>query len=202
MKLPSGVLQTRDRYVAAFPLWVMEAGAKAEDRARKWTIGLASQIVFEHGATYGSKRADPTRPISKDAIAQMQGPYLYGWDMLTGAGSGAPKLVSNPDSIDLTGQYFEAVAGRDVISGADAPDGGEGGDGDRELHPYPDEPTWWHQFEQEEAACYAQAGQALNWAAFRWSSRTAYDIAAGLEKEAAKAKHFAEMRAELGLPPA
>lgn len=68
------------------------------------------------------------------------------------------------------------------------------------AQPYPDEPTWWHQFEQEEAACYAQAGQALDWEAFRWSARTAYDIAAGLEKEAAKAKHFAEMRAELGLP--
>ena len=96
MKLPAGVLATRDRYVQAFPLWTMEAGSAADDRARKWTLGLASQIVHEHGETYGSKRADPTRPISKDAIAQVQGPYLYGWDMLTGAGSGTPKLVPIP----------------------------------------------------------------------------------------------------------
>jgi hypothetical protein len=66
---------------------------------------------------------------------------------------------------------------------------------------YPDENTWWAELEREQAALYAQAGQSLNWAAFRWSARTAYDIGAGMDPEASKQKHLAELRAALGLPP-
>jgi hypothetical protein len=66
------------------------------------------------------------------------------------------------------------------------------------TQPYPDENTWWAQFEEEQAALYEQAGNRLDWAAFRWSSRTAYDIGTGVDKEVSKAKHMAELRAALG----
>lgn len=68
------------------------------------------------------------------------------------------------------------------------------------AQPYPDEPTWWAQFEADEAALYAQAGVPLDWAAFRWGTRTAYDIGAGGDPDAAKAKHLRELRIALGLP--
>jgi hypothetical protein len=67
------------------------------------------------------------------------------------------------------------------------------------TQPYPDEPTWWAAFEAEQEALYAQAGQTVNWSAFRWSSRTGYDIGAGMDKDQSKAKHLAELRHELGL---
>lgn len=118
MKLPTAVLVTRDRYVAAFPLWTMPAGAAAEERARTWTLGLIAQIVFEFpGSDYGSKRADASRPLSKDGIAQQLGPQLLVWDLLSGAGTGQPTLTKNPDAEDITGQIFEIVIGRDVIGG-------------------------------------------------------------------------------------
>jgi len=67
---------------------------------------------------------------------------------------------------------------------------------------YPDEQTWWPAFEAEAEALYAEAGQTLSWAAFRWSARTAWDIGAGMEAEQSKAKHLAELRTALGLDPA
>ncbi len=71
------------------------------------------------------------------------------------------------------------------------------------MYPYPDEQTWWVEFEKQVAALYAQAGQGINWEAFRWSSRTAYDIAAGLSPDQSAAKHLGELKVELGLvePP-
>lgn len=67
------------------------------------------------------------------------------------------------------------------------------------MNPYPDENGFWLDFEAEVSALYEQAGQTVNWAAFRWSARTAYDIAAGLLPEQSKQKHLAELREALGL---
>ncbi len=71
------------------------------------------------------------------------------------------------------------------------------------MYPYPDESTWWAQFEAELSADYLEAGVPLDWAAFRWAARTGYDIAAGLTPDAALTRHRAEWRAALGLiaPP-
>jgi hypothetical protein len=71
--------------------------------------------------------------------------------------------------------------------------------------PYPsEEPVigWWDAvFTPEVRARYAQVGVVYpdNDRAFRWSSRTAYDIAAGLTKEASLAKHLIELEQELGI---
>src|SRR6187399_2699112 len=116
MKLPAEMLDTRGRYLVAFPLWSMPAGPAAEDRARQWTLGLVAQVCYEHhGMGYGSKRASPDRPISKDGLAQQSGAKLFVWDMLSGAGTGTPSLTNNPDGEDITGQIFEHVEPRDVI---------------------------------------------------------------------------------------
>jgi hypothetical protein len=71
--------------------------------------------------------------------------------------------------------------------------------------PYPDETPvtgWWPAvFDVEVAARYAIVGRTYpdDAAAFRWASRTAYDIAAGMTKEASLAKHLKELEAELGI---
>ena len=60
-------------------------------------------------------------------------------------------------------------------------------------YPYPDENTWWKDFEIQFKSLYAKYGQSYpNDGAFRWHSRTAYDIASGMEPEAAKKKHYDE----------
>jgi hypothetical protein len=68
--------------------------------------------------------------------------------------------------------------------------------------PYPDERTWWpNVFDVEVGARYARAGKLYpdGASAFRWASRTAYDIAAGMTKEESLAKHLKELEQELGL---
>lgn len=68
--------------------------------------------------------------------------------------------------------------------------------------PYPDEQTWWPQvFDVEVSRRYAAKGLAYpdNAKAFRWASRTSYDIADGLTKEASLSKHLKELEQELGI---
>lgn len=64
---------------------------------------------------------------------------------------------------------------------------------------YPDEPTWWTALLDEIGALYAKKGEAFNLGMFKWSTRIAYDIGAGMEKERAKAIHLAELKRALGL---
>ncbi len=72
--------------------------------------------------------------------------------------------------------------------------------GEPMLQPYPDEPTWWKQYEDKVVGLYKAAGRdTLDPAAFRWFSRPAWDIAAGMTKEAAEEKHLAKLREALGL---
>jgi hypothetical protein len=68
---------------------------------------------------------------------------------------------------------------------------------------YPSEVEWWGPvYEARVAQCYAEAGRVFpdSPAAFRWFSRCAYDIGAGMPKEASMARHISELRAALGLP--
>lgn len=64
---------------------------------------------------------------------------------------------------------------------------------------YPSEQDWWPSFEAQCQALYVQAGQSVNWSAFRWAARTAYDIAAGMAPDASAAKHLTELRVALNL---
>lgn len=109
MKLPDEVKSIRDRYVAKFPVPQGAPSEEFEESARWWTIGLVEQVAFElPGHGWGVKRADPNRPISKDTISQdLGGGRIRIWDLMTGTGTGRPRLAADPDSEDVAGQFFE-----------------------------------------------------------------------------------------------
>jgi hypothetical protein len=197
MNLPWYVLAIRDRYVAALSLWTMPEGPAAEDRARQWTLGLIAQVVYERpGEGYGSKRADPTRPLSKDGLARDDAfsHQLLVWDLLAGAGSGRPTLVANPESHEITGQVFVEIPGRDVLGGQTPTP---------PIQPpkpaYPGDPSGW-ELGRVLFADYAEAGRAVDPGIGVWFFRTAWDAAnEGLTMEQSIAKHRAEWREILGV---
>jgi hypothetical protein len=124
MQLPDSVKAIRSRYVAKFPVPQGNPSAEGtdivEDRVRQWSIGLAEQVAFElPNQGWGTKRADPGRPISKDGLALREdddrGGRLLIFDMVTGAGTGNGRLVENPESEDITGQVFVPVTPTDHL---------------------------------------------------------------------------------------
>jgi hypothetical protein len=109
-KLTAEVKSIRARYLAAFPVPQGSASPEFEEEARQWSIRFAEQVAFERpGEGYGMKRADPTRPISKDTLSRQVDGQLLIWDLLTGTGTGHPSMVDDPDSQDVTGQTFSPV---------------------------------------------------------------------------------------------
>lgn len=126
MQLPAEVKAVRSRYVAKFPIPQGPPGPEIEEQVRQWSIGLAEQVAFEiPGEGWGTKRADPNRPISKDGLARQddedRGGRLWIWDMVTGAGTGLGRLVENPEGEDITGQVFVPVTPRNRLGTAIEP---------------------------------------------------------------------------------
>lgn len=121
MQLPDSVKAIRARYVAQYPVPQGEPGEAFEERARQWSIRFAEQVAFEQGPLWGMKRADPNRPISKDTITFYADETLRIWDLLTGTGTGKPRLVDNPESEDITGQVFVAVTPTNHLGVAQPP---------------------------------------------------------------------------------
>ncbi len=202
MKLPSNVLATRDRYVAAFPMWSVPE-SQADDTARKWTLGLIAQVNWEHpNEGYGSKRADAGRPLSKDSLAQKVGAQILNWDMLSGTGTGHPTLVPNPDSLDISDQIWEFVQGRDVLAGQPAPPN---------PTPVPPQPGTCPPYEDSKAvqfgtACnevYKESGAAIDPGMIAvHAMRCQWDYCCGhLTWDESYKKHVNEFRKEYGLPP-
>lgn len=112
MKLPDSVKDIRARYIGKFPIPQGPMGEEFEETARQWSIAFAEQVNFElPGQGWGMKRADPNRPISKDTIALQANGRLLIWDLLNGTGTGRPQLSPDPDSEDVTGQFFVGYAG-------------------------------------------------------------------------------------------
>lgn len=113
MKLPRPVYDTCKRYADRFPppqIRPGESPSSHEQRCREWTVRMAQQVVFEHGPSYGAKKASPTRPISKDSLAHKDGSEQDAWDMLHAAGSGHPTFVTYPPQAhDIDGQVFVSV---------------------------------------------------------------------------------------------
>lgn len=125
MQLPDPVKAIRSRYVAKFPIPQGPAGDQHEENCRQWSIRFAEQVAYEQGPSWGMKRADPGRPISKDTIAYSEeGPFsgapIRIWDLLTGTGTGNPRLNEDPQSEDITGQVFVPVTPTNHL-GAPAP---------------------------------------------------------------------------------
>ena len=119
--LSSDVKAIRSRYVAAFPVPQGDKGAAHEERCRQWSIRFAEQVSYEiPNQGYGVKRASSSRPISKDTLARWTPPgRLLIWDLLSGAGTGKPTLVTDPKSQDVTGQTFVAVVPTNHLGSAD-----------------------------------------------------------------------------------
>jgi len=202
VKLPTAVLQTRDRYVAAFPLWNVPV-EQADDTARKWTLGLIAQINWEHpNQGYGSKRADAGRPLSKDSVAQQIGGQILNWDMLSGTGTGHPILVPNPDSLDISDQLWEFVQGRDIIGHAPTPP--------TPVPPQP-QPGTCPPYQDSQAVqfgtavndAYRESGAAVDAGMIAvYAMRCQWDTCCGgLTFDQAYHKQISAFRAEYGLPP-
>lgn len=56
-----------------------------DDQRRELTGYIAQQLAFELGPAWGTKRADPGRPLAKDAIAFMGQDQLHIWDWQNGS---------------------------------------------------------------------------------------------------------------------
>ena len=109
--LPPAVIATLDRFFAAKCPPDSNGNPKpplGEDNVRQLVIDADEQVAFEHkNQGWGTKRADPGRPVSKDAIAQKVGNSLFFWDLVSGAGSANPSFVyKNAKSEDITGQIY------------------------------------------------------------------------------------------------
>jgi hypothetical protein len=109
MQLPDSVKAIRARYVAQYPVPTGDPGEAFEERARQWSIRFAEQVAFEQGPLWGMKRADNGRPISKDTITLYGDDALTIWDLLTGTGTGNPRLVDDPHGEEIRGQVFVKV---------------------------------------------------------------------------------------------
>lgn len=70
---------------------------------RRLTMLFAEQCCFELGSNWGTKRADPGRPLSADVICTRD-PFV-GWDTQIAGGV----IAQFPESIDLAGQVFVPV---------------------------------------------------------------------------------------------
>jgi hypothetical protein len=102
--IPPNVFATIRRFAAAYPIPQGEPGDEHENRCRVWTRSVCEQVRTEHGPQWGHKRASTTRPPSKETIARKVGAALDGWDLLQGAGTGAPTLSGNPEWHDLVAE--------------------------------------------------------------------------------------------------
>jgi hypothetical protein len=122
MRMPDEMFALVQRFADVYPPPHGFAGEAHDEACRGWTRHLAEQAVFTFPAAgYGCKRASDDRPLSKDVIACFGGAVLMGWDVLIGAGTGAPAVIGAPgESLDLTGQVFVAVTGRDWLAEAGA----------------------------------------------------------------------------------
>lgn len=86
-----------------------------DDDRRAFTLRTAEQIRFTCGPAYGTKRADPGRPPSKDAIAfKPDETTLVSWDIVNGS---TRDVVVDSAAEDITGQTFMEVSAVDHLSG-------------------------------------------------------------------------------------
>lgn len=78
-----------------------------DDDRRAFTMRTAEQIRFTCGPAYGTKRADPGRPPSKDAIAfKPDSATLVSWDIINGS---SRDVIVDSAAEDITGQTFMEV---------------------------------------------------------------------------------------------
>lgn len=140
------------------------------------------------------KKKDAGSPQSDDVAVSM--PTRNAWDCIPGAGANGYSFEAHGIGALPTDQIVYAPPVPQGHAPGPQPEPPPTG------QPYPDEQTWWPQvFDVEVSKRYALKGITYpdNARAFRWASRTAYDIADGMTKENSLAKHLKELEQELGL---
>ena len=175
----------------------------SDDDRRRLTKMMAEQMCFALGPRWGTKRADPGRPPSKDSLAfnSMDG-QLWNFDWQNGS-TREPNEASEME--DITGQVFMAVAPVDHLT-LTSPGPSPPAPAPPPVHPaYPGD-AFWDRVGDALFADYAEARQLPNPGMGRWLGRTIWDAVAGdanghiVTIDASLAKHRKEWRAVLGLP--
>jgi hypothetical protein len=180
-----------ERFAASFP------PPMADDECRVWTVALAEQFRFDFPKDrWGTKRASPSRPQSTDCICT-QLPFV-GYDVIISQGRPDQHLAVNPEPLDLTGQVYISVTAKDHLGPAPKP---EPTVPPKPAPAYPDEQTFWTNFESRVTLAYADAGRVFpdHSAGFRVFSRCGFDIGVGMAPNAAADKHIGELRKALGV---
>jgi len=168
-----------------------------DDKRRALPLMIAQQVRFELGPTWGTKRADPGRPLAKDSIAQHQPDgKLVGWDLFNGS-TGLPH--PNPGSIDISDQVFVDVSpGLDHLGGASPPDVTRPPSTGGSMKPYDERLAV--EFGTAVNQIYAEAKRAADPGMIAVQAmRTWHDFQfSGLSWAEARDKHLAELRAVYG----
>ncbi len=177
--------------------WDLGSASTRETRNQFWArvIGCAHHGHPRYNPNpdkqWHLKKADASRPQTDDVATSM--PSRSYWDCINGVGQDGYEFAVNAHS--------EPLSPSQIVYAPPVPAGSA--PGPQPVQPYPDEVAWWGgYYEPEVAKLYQQAGKPFpdSSAAFRWFTRVAYDIRNGMTKEAAAAKHLADLRAALGLP--
>jgi len=114
MKLPARAIQIIDAFLQRNP----ELAKGTDDNRRALTMAIAQQIRFELGPGWGTKRADPGRPPSKDSFS-FKGDHLYNWDWQNGTSRGR-QVFAGQEGAKIDDQTFIEVTGVDRL-GVGAP---------------------------------------------------------------------------------
>jgi hypothetical protein len=114
--LPEAVYNVVLRMAEKFP----ELRKGDDEQRRAFTLRVAQQVKRDFGPAWGTKRADPGRPSSKDAIARKTDALLVSWDLINGS-----TREVHPAPImgeDISDQVFVAVDPVDHLGSVPVPD--------------------------------------------------------------------------------
>jgi hypothetical protein len=90
-----------------------------DENRRTWVMQVIEQVVFQFpDGGWGAKRADPGRPLSKDAIALRRDGHLWAFDLVNGS---TRRVNDNVTGEQIDGQVFVPVTGKNHL-GLTAPD--------------------------------------------------------------------------------
>jgi hypothetical protein len=110
-----GFAQALLRQLAAqAPMLIKSAN---DDDRRAWALMAAEQLAFSVSPEWGTKKAGPMNPPSKDAVARHVNGRLCSWDIVDGNSREVRFTVVE----DITGQVFIPVTPRNHVGAAPAP---------------------------------------------------------------------------------
>jgi hypothetical protein len=113
VRLPNEVQEVILRFAQKFPI-----SKTSDEESAAWTHKLAQQLNYSFpGQGWGHKSAGNGRPHSADVVCT-NNPFI-GWDIILSAGSPDARLNPGADSIDLTGQAYEAVEAINHLGASD-----------------------------------------------------------------------------------